>query len=41
VTLLLHMHPGDFTCGHCEPGLVIQKEPMYGTSRTYFDFYRS
>ncbi|CAL8121918.1 unnamed protein product [Orchesella dallaii] len=29
VILLLHMHPGDFTCGHCEPGLVIQKEPMY------------
>ncbi len=30
VTLLIHIHPGDFTCGHCEPGLILQKEPLYG-----------
>jgi pSer/pThr/pTyr-binding forkhead associated (FHA) protein len=28
-TLLLHIHPGDQTCGHCEPGLLLQHEPMY------------
>ena len=25
-TLLLHIHPGLQTCGHCEPGLVQEEE---------------
>lgn len=35
VTLLIHIHPGDFTCGHCEPGLILQKEPLYGSNSNF------